>query len=94
MPNSYPNENVMESKKTKQNSFVWEWDMTQPAQGSGDGWAVDRPMGGLGRTLIPGQKQLRGKTVKLIMTGSIKRPQLYTVWKKKKQAEQQEANRE
>ena len=46
----------MESKKTKQNSFVWEWDMTQPAQGSGDGWAVDRPMGGLGRTLIPGQK--------------------------------------
>ena len=37
MSNSYLNGNVMESKKTKQNSFVWEWDMAQPAQGSGDG---------------------------------------------------------
>ena len=38
--------------------------MAQPAQENGDGWAVDRPVGGLGRTPIPGQKRLRGKTVK------------------------------
>ena len=38
--------------------------MACPAQISGDGWAVNRPMGGLGRTPIPGQKRLRGKTVK------------------------------
>ena len=33
MPNSYPNENVMESKKTKQNSIVWEWNMAQSLAG-------------------------------------------------------------
>ena len=38
--------------------------MAQLAQVSGDGWAADRPMGGLGRTPIPGQRQLRGKLVK------------------------------
>ena len=27
-------------------------------------WAADRPVSGLGMTPIPGQKQLRGKTVK------------------------------
>ena len=35
----------------------------RPAQVSGDGWASKRPVGGLGRTPIPGQKQLRGKRV-------------------------------
>ena len=30
--------------------------MAQAAQGSGDGWAVGRPVGGLGRTPPPGQK--------------------------------------
>ena len=39
--------------------------MAQLAQVSGDGWAVDRPVGGLGRTPIPGQRQLRGKIVKI-----------------------------
>ena len=38
--------------------------MARPAQESGDGWAVDRPVGVLGRTPIPGQKWLRGKIVK------------------------------
>ena len=38
--------------------------MAQPAQVSSDGWIADRPVGGLGRTLILGQKQLRGKIVK------------------------------
>ena len=38
--------------------------MARLAQVSGDGWAADRPMGGLGRTPIPGQKWLRGKIVK------------------------------
>ena len=38
--------------------------MAQLAQVSGDGWAADRPVGGLGRTPIPGQRQLRGKIVK------------------------------
>ena len=46
----------MESKETKQNSFVWEWNVAQAAQGSGDGWAVGKPVGGLGRTPTPGQK--------------------------------------
>ena len=38
--------------------------MARLAQVSGDGWAADRPMGHLGRTLILGKKRLRGKTVK------------------------------
>ena len=38
--------------------------MARSVQVSGDDWTVDRPMGGLGRTPIPGQKQLRGKIVK------------------------------
>ena len=54
----------MVSKKTKWDSFIWEWDVARLAQVSGDGWAADRPMGGLGRTPIPGQKWLRGKIVK------------------------------
>ena len=54
----------MESKKTKQNSFVREWNGTQPTQVSGDGWAANRPVGGLGRTPIPEQKRLKGKTIK------------------------------
>ena len=29
--------------------------MAQAAQGSGDGWAVGKSVGGLGRTPIPGQ---------------------------------------
>ena len=36
--------------------------MARLAQVSGDGWAADRPVGGLGRTPIPRQKQLRGKS--------------------------------
>ena len=28
----------------------------QPAKASGDGWATDKPMSGLGRTPIPRQK--------------------------------------
>ena len=64
--NSHPylDRNVTESKKIKQNSIVWEWSVARLAQVSGDGWAIDRPMGGLGRIPIPGQKQLRGKTIK------------------------------
>ena len=54
----------MVSKKTKWDSFIWEWDVARLAQVSGDGWAADRPMGGLGRTPIPGQQWLRGKIVK------------------------------
>ena len=45
----------MESKKTKQNSFVWEWIVAWSAQGSDD-WAADRLVGGLGRTPTPSQK--------------------------------------
>ena len=63
----------MESKKTKQNSFVWDWNVARLAQSSDDGWATDRLVGGLGRTPTPSQKKLRGKTIKLITTGSIKR---------------------
>ena len=48
--------------------------MARLAQGSGNGWVAGRPVGGLGRTPTPDQKELRGKTVKLIMTSSIKRP--------------------
>ena len=44
------------SKKTKQNYFVWEWNVARPAQDSGDGWTVDKPVGSLGRTPTPGQK--------------------------------------
>ena len=73
MHNPYPNRNAMESKKTKQNSIVWEWNVAQPAQGNGDGQAADKPVGGLRMTPNSKQKQLKGKTVKLIMTGSIKR---------------------
>ena len=40
----------MVSKKTKWNPFIWEWDVARLAQVSGDDWAADRPMGGLGRT--------------------------------------------
>ena len=39
--------------------------MARPTQVSGDGWVADRPVGGLGRTPIPGQKWLRGKIVKI-----------------------------
>ena len=38
--------------------------MAWPTQVSGDGWAADRPVGGLGKTPVLGQRQLRGKTVK------------------------------
>jgi len=38
-----------------------EQDVTRQAQVSDDGWAADRPMGGLG---TPRQKWLRGKIVK------------------------------
>ena len=48
--------------------------MAQLAQGSGGGWSVSRLVGSPRRTLITGQKYLRGKTVNLIMAGSIKRP--------------------
>ena len=37
--------------------------MARPIQVSGDGWATDRPVGGLGRTAILRQKWLRDKTV-------------------------------
>ena len=47
--------------------------MTWPAHVSIDDWAIDRPVGGLGRTPILRQKQLRGKTVKTRHAGSIKR---------------------
>ena len=48
--------------------------MVRLTQSSGDGWAANRPVGGLGRTPTPGQKYLKGKTVKLITASSIKRP--------------------
>ena len=48
--------------------------MVWPAQSNGDGWTANRPVGGLGMTPTPGQKYLRGKTVKLITASSIKRP--------------------
>ena len=38
--------------------------MAQPTQVSGDGWAANRPVGGLERTPIPGKKRLMGKIVK------------------------------
>ena len=57
--------------------------MARPAQDSGDGWTIDKPVDSLGRTPTPGQKYLRGKTVKRITAGSIKRPQLCTVRGKK-----------
>ena len=48
--------------------------MEWPAQVSGDGWVADKPVSGLDKTPILGQKQLRGKTVKKpIMASSIKR---------------------
>ena len=81
MPNPYPDGNAMESKKTKQHSFVQEWNVARPAQGSGDGWATDKPVSGLGRIPTLGQKQLRGKTVKPITVGSIKGPWLCIVGK-------------
>ena len=56
--------NATKSKKTKQNSFVWEWNLAQPAQVSGDGWAANKPINGLGRTPILGQKQLKVGSIK------------------------------
>jgi len=56
MSNPYPDENATESKKTKQHSFVWEWNVARPIQGSGDSWVADKLVGGLGRTPTPGQK--------------------------------------
>ena len=79
MPNPYPDGNSTKSKKTKQLFFDWEWNVAQPAQENGYGWTVNKLMGGLGRTLTPRQKQLRGKTVKPITISSIKGPWLYTV---------------
>ena len=38
--------------------------MARLVQISGDGWAANKLMGGLGRTPISGQKRIRGKTVK------------------------------
>jgi len=38
--------------------------VARPAQVSGDGWAADIPVGGLGRTPISRQKQSKGKIVK------------------------------
>ena len=38
--------------------------MAWPTQVIGDGWAANRPMGGLGRTPTSGQKRLKGKIVK------------------------------
>ena len=38
--------------------------MARLVQVSGDGWVADKPVGGLGRTPILGQKQLRDETVK------------------------------
>ena len=54
----------MVSKKTKWDSFIWEWDVARPTQVSGGGWAVDKPVGGLRRTPISRQKWLRGKIIK------------------------------
>ena len=48
--------------------------MARVAQGSGNGWVASRPVGGLGRMPTLDQKEFRGKTIKLIMTSSIKRP--------------------
>ena len=48
--------------------------MVQLVQGSGGGWTASRPVGSSRRTPTKGQKWLRGKTVNLTMTGSIKRP--------------------
>ena len=60
--------NATKSKKTKQNSFVWEWNLAQPAQvsgdGCGDGWAANKPINGLGRAPILGQKQLKAGSIK------------------------------
>ena len=47
--------------------------MAQPAQGTGGGWATSRLVGGQGKTLIIGQKKLRGKMVNLITAGNIKK---------------------
>ena len=47
--------------------------MAQPTQGSGGGWAANKPVGSLGMTPTTSQKWLMGKTVNLTMTGNIKR---------------------
>ena len=39
--------------------------MARLVQISGNGWAADRLVGGLGRTPILGQKRIRGKIVKI-----------------------------
>ena len=54
--------------------------MAWSAQVSGDGWAADIPAGGLGRTPIPGQKQLRGKTVKTRHSKQYKKGLSHAQW--------------
>ena len=45
--------------------------MAQLTQGSGGGWAANRPVGGQGRTRTIGQKVVRGKMINFIMVSSI-----------------------
>ena len=40
--------------------------MARPTHVSVNGWTTDRSMSGLGKTPIPGQKQLRDKIVKYL----------------------------
>ena len=54
--------------------------MAPPAQVSGDGWTADRLVSGIGRTPTPGQKQLKGKTVKTRHGRQYKRGLNYAQW--------------
>ena len=61
------------SRKLKKIPFIWEWNVAQPTQDSGGGWAANKPVGSLGMTPTTSQKWLMGQTVNLTMTGNIKR---------------------
>ena len=54
-----------DEQTNKQNkTLCLEWAVARPAQVSGNDWAANRPVGGLGRTPTLSQKLLRGKIVK------------------------------
>ena len=61
---TYGNEGLEQAEDAQKNkmgqgsprAMKWEWDVARPTLVSGDGWAADRLVGGLGRTSIPGQK--------------------------------------
>ena len=62
--------------------------MAWSAQVSGDGWVADIPTGGLGRTPIPGQKQLKGKTVKTRHSKQYKKGLSHAQWGQRRRIEE------